>query len=160
MEILNNDLTKVLYKKSYLNAIHQLFYDTVHRVCKNDYTEAQLNAWAPKLYSYTAWHKRYRDSVTIIFVKGDIVCSFGNIEKSGYLDMVYVNERFQGVGLGGLLCNNLEDIARMLKCKEITTCASITAKGFFEKRGYKVVSKQQVEKHGQLLTNFLMKKDL
>ncbi len=41
---------------------------------------------------------------------------------------------------------------------DITTYASITAKPFFEKRGYKVVKEQRVERQGIFLTNFCMKK--
>ncbi|HFJ6893219.1 hypothetical protein NNL97_12435, partial [Enterococcus faecium] len=40
--------------------------------------------------------------------------------------------------------------------QKITTHASITAKPFFEKRGYKVINEQTVELRGQLFTNFLM----
>ena len=38
----------------------------------------------------------------------------------------------------------------------IRTHASITAKPFFQKRGYKVTKEQQVERQGILLTNFVM----
>lgn len=40
----------------------------------------------------------------------------------------------------------------------IVTHASITARPFFEKRGYRVVKEQQVERRGIRLTNFVMKK--
>jgi len=43
--------------------------------------------------------------------------------------------------------------------QKITTHASITAKPFFEKRGYKVINEQTVELRGQLFTNFLMIKN-
>jgi putative acetyltransferase len=36
--------------------------------------------------------------------------------------------------------------------------SSITAKSFFEKRGYKVLKKQQVELPGVFLTNYVMEK--
>lgn len=42
---------------------------------------------------------------------------------------------------------------------EITTYASITAKPFFEKRGYKVVKERQVERQGIFLTNYVMIKE-
>ena len=47
---------------------------------------------------------------------------------------------------------------RNFSTTQITTYASITAKAFFEKRGYKTVRKQQVERNGILLTNFVMEK--
>ena len=42
----------------------------------------------------------------------------------------------------------------------VTTHASITARPFFEQRGYRVVKEQQVERRGQMLTNYVMVKDL
>ncbi len=41
----------------------------------------------------------------------------------------------------------------------ITTHASITARPFFEKRGYRPVKEQQVERKGILLTNYVMVRD-
>lgn len=41
---------------------------------------------------------------------------------------------------------------------KITTYASITAKLFFEHRGYKVVREQQVIRDGIPLSNFIMEK--
>ena len=40
----------------------------------------------------------------------------------------------------------------------IVTHVSITARPFFEKRGYRVVKEQQVERRGIRLTNFVMEK--
>lgn len=51
--------------------------------------------------------------------------------------------------------NKLEQASHSEK---IVTHASITAKGFFEKRGYKIVAKQQVERQGILLTNYVMER--
>lgn len=36
------------YRSEDLSEILKLFYDTVHSVCKADYTLAQLDAWAPR----------------------------------------------------------------------------------------------------------------
>ena len=42
----------------------------------------------------------------------------------------------------------------------VTTHASITARPFFEKRGYHVVKEQQVERRGVVLINYVMIKRL
>lgn len=41
---------------------------------------------------------------------------------------------------------------------KIVTHASITARPFFEKRGYAVIKEQQVERQGIFLTNYVMVK--
>lgn len=51
-----------------------------------------------------------------------------------------------------MICNRLEQAVS----GNIITHASITARPFFEKRGYRVVKEQQVERQGVFLTNFEM----
>ena len=55
------------------------------------------------------------------------------------------------------MCGALEH-----RCPEtrIYVHASKTARPFFEARGYRVVRPQQVERRGQVLTNFAMEKEL
>ena len=52
-----------------------------------------------------------------------------------------------------LLCSRLE---ALVPGRRIQVHASLTARPFFEGRGYHVVREQQVERRGVLLTNFLM----
>ncbi|NTN16934.1 GNAT family N-acetyltransferase [Enterococcus faecium] len=53
------------------------------------------------------------------------------------------------------IADELENHVLETGMQKITTHASITAKPFFEKRGYKVINEQTVELRGQLFTNFL-----
>ena len=73
----------------------------------------------------------------------------------GYLDRLFVHKNHQRQGIATAICDELE---RAAIGKQITTHASITAKGFFLRRGYRVVKKQEVMRCGVLLTNFLMEK--
>ena len=52
------------------------------------------------------------------------------------------------------MCDRLEAEVE----REIKTDASITARPFFEKRGYRVKKEQEVERCGILLRNFRMVK--
>ncbi len=82
---------------------------------------------------------------------------FGNIDSTGYLDMLYVHKDYQGKKVASFICDNLE---KTFNVSEITVHASITAKPFFEKRGYEVIKKQQVKRKGIFLENYIMKKFL
>ena len=53
------------------------------------------------------------------------------------------------------LCDALEGA---VNAERIVTHASITAKPFFEKRGYQVAWEQQELRHGTALTNYRMEK--
>ena len=92
-----------------------------------------------------------------VALKGGAVIGFGDIDESGYLDRLYVHRDYQGRGVASELCRRLES---RYKVKKIVTHASITAKPFFEKRGYKALKRQEVERRGVLLTNYVMEKIL
>ncbi|MFR3031966.1 MAG: GNAT family N-acetyltransferase, partial [Blautia sp.] len=72
-----------------------------------------------------------------------------------YLDRLFVHKDYQRKGVATAICDKLEQMAQ----GDVVTHASITAKPFFEKRGYKVVKEQKVERQGITLTNFVMKKE-
>lgn len=145
--------------RSYVSAdceeIAELFYQTVHAVNAKDYTDEQLNAWASGRVNLAEWDKSFLEHITVVAVENDAIVGFGDIDKSGYLDRLYVHKDFQSQGIATALCDKLE---RSISVEKIFTHASVTAKGFFEHRGYKVVREQQVIRNGIYLTNFIMEK--
>lgn len=145
--------------RSYVSAdceeIAELFYQTVHAVNAKDYTEEQLNAWASGRVDLAEWDKSFLEHITVVAVENDAIVGFGDIDKSGYLDRLYVHKDFQSRGVATALCDKLE---RSISNEKVFTHASVTAKGFFEHRGYKVVREQQVIRKGVYLTNFIMEK--
>ena len=73
----------------------------------------------------------------------------------GYLDRLYVHKDHQGIGIATALCEKLD---ASVESATVTTHAFITARPFFEDRGYVVKKEQQVERQGILLTNYVMEK--
>lgn len=130
----------------------KLFYNTVHTVNAKDYTEEQLDAWATGQVDLNKWDQSLREHYSIVAVENEMLVSFGDIDESGYLDHLFVHADYQGKGIGTMICNRLEQAVS----GNIITHASITARPFFEKRGYRVVKEQQVERQGVFLTNFEM----
>ena len=133
----------------------QMFFDSVHKVCARDYSEAERCAWATGNVDLDAWDRRFRSTFTLIAVKDGEIVGFGNMDESGYLDMLYVHSEHQREGIATAICDMLEEHC---PADEFTTHASITAKPFFEQRGYRVVKAQQVECRGVRMTNFVMEK--
>lgn len=136
-------------------AMARLFYDTVHTVCAKDYAPQQLDAWADGGPNLQAWDERFAESLTLIAEEDGAITGFANMEEDGHLDMLYVHAAHQGKGVAAALCGALE---KAVPVQRYTVEASVTAKGFFEKRGYCVVKEQQVERHGVKLTNYIMEK--
>lgn len=142
------------YRPSDCKAILALFYNTVHTVNAADYTQEQLDAWADGKADPKLWNASLTDHYSLVAEENGRIIAFGDIDSTGYLDRLYVHKDYQRHGAATAICDQLE---RSVSGK-ITTHASITAKPFFEKRGYHAVRAQQVERHGVLLTNFVMEK--
>lgn len=143
------------YKSEDCAVIAQLFYETVHSVNAKDYSEEQLNVWATGKVNLDDWNMSFLEHFTVVALENEIIVGFGDIDKTGYLDRLYVHKNYQGIGIASAICDELESAFPVDK---ITTHASITAKPFFEKRGYKVNKEQEVERGGVKLTNYVMVK--
>jgi putative acetyltransferase len=146
-----------------INQIVSLFYATVHSVNKRDYSEEQLAAWAPKdeeMLKLKTWKDAMSQNVAYVAEINGKVVGFSDMTKQGHLDRLYVHKDFQGQGIASSLVSTLESEARKLGLIEVDTEASITAKPFFERQGYRVMQRQVVERRGVELVNFKMVKNL
>lgn len=50
-----------------------LFYETVHSINSADYTEIQLNAWAPKDIDYVKWDNRLSNNYSVVVDMDNII---------------------------------------------------------------------------------------
>ncbi len=142
------------YQQSDCKELAELFYNTVHTVNAKDYTKEQLNVWATGKVDLEKWNQSLQEHYSVVAVDDKIIVGFGDIDKTGYLDRLFVHSDYQGKGVATAICNQLEQVVQ----GGIITHASITARPFFEKRGFKTIKEQQVERQGIFLTNFIMEK--
>lgn len=142
------------YRSQDCEELIKLFYETVHAVNAMDYTREQLDAWAVRNPDAEAWNRSLTGHTTLVAVWDERIVGFGDIDETGYLDRLFVHKDYQRRGIASALCDELEKEAE----EKIVTYASVTARLFFEKRGYQVVKKHQAERHGVFLTNYLMEK--
>lgn len=144
------------YRPEDCPALAALFYETVHTVNAAHYTPAQLNAWAPACGpDLAAWDKSFRAHRTLVAELDGRLAGFGDLDPAaGYLDRLYVHKDLQGRGVATALCNALEEAA----AGPVVTHASVTARPFFARRGYRVLRAQQVERRGVTLANYVMEK--
>lgn len=148
-----------MYIREYVSAdcdkLAELFYQTVHTVNAKDYTEEQLNVWATGNVNLQDWDQSFLKHRTVVAIENNEIAGFGDIDETGYLDRLYIHKDYQRQGIASSICDELE---RSVKAKQITTHASITAKRFFQNRGYRVVKEQEVVRQGIALKNYVMEK--
>lgn len=174
-----NVMTIRKYHKKDCDEVFELFYNTVHNINIKNYTNEQIEAWANLSINQEDWCKSLEINYSLVYTD-DIektkeaeqietneekneeisIIGFGDITRAGYLNRLYIHKDHIGKGIGNLLAKELEEYATSLGLKEIVTHASITARPFFEKRGYQLIKEQEVERDGQYLTNYIMKKGI
>lgn len=71
------------------------------------------------------------------------------------LDRLHVHRDYQRMGMATAICDALESNC---KARPLVTYASITAKPFFEARGYEVWQENWVERRSIILKNYRMEK--
>lgn len=141
----------------------ELFYATVHSVNAADYSMEQLAAWAPeelRSEKLEAWRDSLSRNAAYVAKDGGKIVGFCDLAAGSYLDRLYIHKDYQRQGIASKLMERAEQEAGRQGQKQICTESSITAKPFFENRGYKVIHKQVVERRGIKLENYLMIKSL
>lgn len=139
-----------------LPAVLDLFRTSVHTLCRSDYTPDQLSAWAPEDLDEAPWARRLQCQTFLLAEEDGALMGFASLEGD-YLDLLYVHPRHARRGVGTVLCDALE---RQCTGRCITVHASLTARPFFARRGYRTVEPHQVERRGVTLINYFMEKEL
>jgi N-acetylglutamate synthase and related acetyltransferases len=144
------------YTPNDLDTVIEIFRRAILETASKDYNEAQIQAWAQVDRNRWQIHRQSRPTWLAFF--NDQAAGFTDLEPDGHLDMLFVHPLYQGRGVATALIRTVEAAAREQHLQRIFTEASITAKPFFEKQGFTLVTDQWVEVRGQRLQNFKMEK--
>jgi putative acetyltransferase len=146
------------YRPEDRDAVINVFVRAIRESASRDYSPGQIDAWAgvDRIHASAAVH----DRLIWVAVVDDLVIGFTDLELLGHLDRMYVHPEYEGRGVASALLNRLEDAARCQGLTKLFTEASITARPFFERRGFEVLSAQVVEFRGEKFANFKMEKRL
>ncbi|RAP24888.1 hypothetical protein C2W64_02455 [Brevibacillus laterosporus] len=151
------------FKESDTEQLVSLFYETVHTSNAQDYSQEQLDAWAPedeRVSKVISWQESLRHNSTYVAEIRNTLVGFCDMTAQGHLDRLYIHKDFQRQGIASALLGFIERKARERALVTITTEASITAKPFFEHHGYQTVQAQAVTRRGILLVNYQMNKEI
>lgn len=87
------------YQMSDCKEITELFYNTVHTINAKDYTKEQLDVWATGQADLEKWNQSLQEHYSIVAIDNKIIVGFGDIDKDGYLDRLFVHSNYQGKGV-------------------------------------------------------------
>ncbi|MGB7273497.1 MAG: GNAT family N-acetyltransferase [Geitlerinemataceae cyanobacterium] len=140
--------------------IAHLFHDTVRQINICDYCDTQVRAWAPDDIHFRNWEALCSRQFTYVACDRREILGFAQLEPNGHIDCFYCHKNYQRCGVGSQLYRVLEVKALELEVDRLFTEASITAKPFFQRMGFSVVTEQEVTRRGSLFINYVMEKVL
>lgn len=146
------------YQKKDLYDVINLFYETVQAISGTDYSKEEIYAWSQGRERLLKHGTFFETLYTVVAVESNQIIGYGNVSDEGYLDHLYVHKDYQRQGVATAICNELERYILALGILHITVHASITARPFFEYRGYSVVRQQTVIRKRVALKNYEMGK--
>lgn len=139
----------------------RLFYDTVHTVNSKDYPKEHLNAWAQESPDVKKWKDKFKSHKTYVALLDGKIVGFGSLDKDHTsVGMLYVHKDHQRQGVATALLEKLEEKLQKDDIKNTEAESSITARSFFEKRGYVVNKENRKMLNGIEFLNFIMEKKL
>jgi len=138
----------------------RLFFETIRTVNRQDYSDEQVRAWAPDAYDAERWQQRIAGIDPYVCQVGDTIVGYADLQPSGLVDHFYVHREWQRRGVGSRLFSTLENQALDQGLNEMFAHVSITAKPFFESRGFEIVKQQTVDIDGVKMSNWLMRRAL
>ena len=121
-------------------AIARLRRQTIRHVNARDYPEDVIRRWATKENARTlrasgAGCKRW------VAVERSRIVGFCEHSFDGVLSRIYVHKDRLATGIGSRLLAVAEASLKRLGCRKITLESTVTAKGFYAARGYRIVKK-------------------
>lgn len=154
-------LSIVPFTESDLDEILILFRETVRTINAADYSQEQIAAWAPDVLDRNRWLLALKNNIAFVAKINDHIVGFGDATHDGTINHLYTHKDEQGLGIGTALLDALEQSLLKLGILQAHTEASISAKPFFERRGYKVTKQQDmIHRTGVVFRNYVMTKKL
>ena len=138
----------------------EIFRASIEQLAADDYSEAQLGAWASVADDEEEFGARLAGELTLVATLSGAAIGFASLADNAKIDMLYVHPAATGQGVAAMLCDALEKLAAARGSKELTVDASDSARGFFERRGYAAKTRNTVTLNGEWLANTTMVKPL
>lgn len=152
----------------YIRTIHDDEYDeviklitqTVHSVCKNDYTKEELSAWAPANFNINKFRSALSDCLNLGAFEKNTLVGFISVERSGYINRLYTHKDFLRRGIATALLQKAQHWAKENGIYELSLDSSKTAVEFYLKNGFEKSGISVLQRGDIVFRNTVMKKIL
>jgi putative acetyltransferase len=140
--------------------IADIFRASIAELTGDDYNAAQQEAWAAAAADEAAFGARLAQAVTLLGTIDGSPVGFASLAGGDRIDMLYVHPAAAGHGVGAMLLDALERLARSRGAARLTADVSDGAQDFFRRRGFVPRQRNSVPLAGEWLANTTMEKQL
>jgi putative acetyltransferase len=137
-----------------------MFVETVENTCTDDYSPEEIKVWASSIQNQDRWLRKLKTQYFLVAENDSEIIGFASLEHHTHLDMLYVHKDYQRMAIAQTLFDEIENEAIKNKATELTASVSITAKAFFEKNGFGILSIKKNKIDKVEIINYMMKKNL
>lgn len=138
----------------------RLHRGTIRHVLSKDYSPDVIKAWASQT-SAKKFRKTHETHIRHVAIEKGQIIGWGDIGKDGQFGGLYIHKDFIGKGAGSMLIRKVEELGRKMGVKKFEFEASLTAKLFYQKHGYRVLKKATHLMGGKLpMPVYIMRKFL
>lgn len=139
-----------------------VFFRSVRQAALSDYTVAQVKAWLPERPAPVLMHHRASDGrmVLVAVNERNRVVGYIDLEASGHIDHLFCAPEAVGHGVASQLYDATEAAAHQQGINRLFVEASEPARRLFERRGFAVLERQELIRHGVAIHNYRMEKVL
>ena len=148
------------YEPSDLGQVIALYGASIHSLAAPFYTPEQLAAWAPANPDVGRWQQRLAPLHTIVAEQDGVIIGFASYELNGHFDLLFTHPAFARQGVATRLYRHVESALRAAGVARVFTEASLAARPFFERCGFRVDAEQVVECRGAQLRRYAMHKQI
>lgn len=143
-----------------LDEILKVFKESIETLVKNDYNPDQIAAWTASVSNTGRWLTAIEEQYFLLAVMDGMIAGFGSLQNGDYLDFLFVHKDFTGRGIAKRLLQELEQESQRQGKTQISAYVSKTALGFFQKKGFKLIRENIVERGNVRIGNYYMEKNL
>ena len=148
------------YKASDLTQVVKVFKDAVIETGPEQYTSEQVKVWSSYPADLDEFNTILLQGLTYVAQEEDNIVSFGTLYPVDRIEFIYTIKKYSNMGIASSIYKMLENHARDHSVPKIFTEASIIAKPFFIKTGFKIEGKETVIRKNTEFQRYRMSKKL
>lgn len=119
--------------------IQNLCIETIANTCHKDYNPLQIKAWILSVQNPNKWKQAIQNEHFLVAEKNHLIVGFTSLRNGNYINFMYVHQDYLQQRIASLLYHNILTVAMKQSTHQLSADVSITARPFFEAKGFRVM---------------------